>query len=143
MCDSLTPVVHLRARARELLADTLLCEGVSEVGRADADCLARQLWGNTTADELTRSVQEALPPDTFRVLLGFCWKEYPLLYSTLPRDITGDQSSVSRAQHRTVFQVENAVQLRLPQLMQQYMAGGRHALDPVPIIPGSAGRNNA
>ena len=141
MCDSLTPVVHLRVRARELLADTLLHEGISEAGRADADCLARQLWGSATADELMRSVQDVLPPDTFRTLLGFCCKEYPLPYSTLPRDITGEQSGVSGSEHGAVFQVENAVPLRLPQLMQQYMAGGRLALDPVPI-PGSAGRSN-
>ena len=93
MCDSLTPVVHLRVRARELLADALMYEGISEAGRADADCLARQLWGNTTADDLTRSVQEVLPPETFRVLLGFCCREYPLFYSTLPSDITGDKPS--------------------------------------------------
>ena len=127
MCAFLTPVVHLRVRARELLADTLMYEGVSESGRADADCLARQLWGNATADSLMRSVQEVLPPDTFRELLGFCRNEYPLLYSTLPGDITGDKPSVSWAQHGAAFMVENAVPPRLPQLMQQYMAGHQHS----------------
>ena len=140
MADRLSPIVHLRVRARELLTERLCYEGVSEAGRTQADALAGQLWGDLTADSLMRAVKDVLPRDEFLKLLGFCNDKYPLLYSTLPSEVTGATERFSWSQHSSAFQVDNATQLIEPQLMRRYLAGGQHALDPVPS-PGPADSN--
>ena len=84
MDTKLLPIVHLQARAREILADQLAFEGVSEQGRADADALARQLWSIGTADIVMENLREVLPTAEYKALLAFCNDKYPILYSTHP-----------------------------------------------------------
>ena len=83
MADELTPIVHLRIRARELLTEQLSIEGVSEAPRADADELARQLCSGGTNDVVMSSIQEILPAAAFKELLAFCQREYPLSFTML------------------------------------------------------------
>ena len=97
MCEKLTPLVHLRARAREILADQLAYEGVSDDGRGQADGLAVRMWDFATADQLMLEIKDVFPADSPNELLRFCKREYPVLYSALPVSITGESLQLFRS----------------------------------------------
>ena len=101
--DKLSSVLHLQIRAREILTEQLALEGVSSRAIADADALATHLCSGNTADVVMSSIQKVLPADSFRELLAFCNREYPILYSTLPSGITGKASSFSWSQYRCIW----------------------------------------
>ena len=132
MTTALTPLVHLRIRAHELLTDQLVYEGVSEIGRIQADSLAVQLWDATTVDELLREVQESLPPDAFCILLQFCKREYPLLFASLPSSITGESLQLFRSQYRTVFKLGQEQCMAVEQLSKYAARNAATAFGPVP-----------
>ena len=132
MTTVLTPLVHLRIRARELLIDQLAYEGVSEIGRTQADAIAVQLWDATTVDELLREVQESLPSDAFGILLQFCRREYPLLFASLPSNITGESLQLFRSQYRTVFKLGQEQRMAVERLSKYAARNTATAFDPVP-----------
>ena len=142
MDTALTPLVHLRIRARELLIDQLAYEGVSETGRVQADSLAVQLWDATTVDEFLREVQESLPPDAFGILLQFCKREYPLLFASLPSNITGESLQLFRSQYRTVFKLGQEQCMAVEQLSKYAARNTATAFGPVPS-PGPTGERSS
>ena len=103
MESKLLPIVHLQIRARELLADQLAYEGISEQGRADADALARQLWSGGTADVIMGQIMDVLPADEYKTLLAFCNDKYPILYNTLPAKLKGSYEHFSWPQHDSSY----------------------------------------
>ena len=138
MCDKLTPLVHLKVRAREILADQLAYEGVSEDGRAQADGLAIRMWDFATADQLMLEMKEAFPEESFNELLRFCKREYPVLYSALPVSITGESLQLFRSKCQTVFQLGSEQAAAVEQLANFQVRGSADSLVPVPS-PGSTG----
>ena len=95
MAGVLTPARHLLARARELLGEELLFEGVSDQARQDADSMAVCMWRGETVDVFLREIREVLPPDAYRKLLAFCNREYPVLFASLPASVTTLQQCIS------------------------------------------------
>ena len=95
MACGLTPAVHVKARAREILCEELLYEGVSEQARADTDVLAKRMWHGETVDFVLLELRDILPLDAYKKLLAFCSREYPVLYSSLPSAVTSLQLSLS------------------------------------------------
>ena len=84
MASRLTPSKHLLIRARKMLIEQLYFEKVSPWAVAEVDAVACGLWTDVTLDAYMGELQDVLPADSFRELLGFCDREYPLLYCIDP-----------------------------------------------------------
>ena len=75
----LLPAVHLRIRAKELLAEVL---NSSETTTAQSlKQLAEELWSQSTATEILDSAREIFQPRDFMELRAWTNSHYPILYS--------------------------------------------------------------
>ena len=140
MAGKLTPAVHVRARAREILCEELLSEGVSEKARADADCMAAQMWGDVTTDVFMRELRDILSHDACRQVLAFCNREYPLLFASLPRDLAQGYVHVQEPEHHTGY--SGAMLASAAERAAAGIVYRRNALDPFPS-PGSTDNNSS
>ena len=76
----LTPVVHLRVKIKEVLAEVL--NSSDTVAAHSIRRLADALWRNMTATELLDSAQELLPQADFVAIQAWTCSHYPILYTT-------------------------------------------------------------
>ena len=75
----LLPVVHLRIRAKEILAEVL---NSSETAAAQSlKQLVTEVWGQSTAVEIMDSAQELFQPRDFMELRAWVNSHYPILHA--------------------------------------------------------------
>ena len=78
MASRLTPAVHILARFREILVETLYSEGHSCTVVNQTSHLAWALWKDCTLEDLFIGAKEVLPFDDYKDLVRFCQLRYPL-----------------------------------------------------------------
>ena len=89
MAFTASPAEHLLIVIRERITEQLAWEGHSDTVRIQADRLAIGLWSGQTVDLVLSEVKEILPRQVFLGVLAFCSDQYPILYASLPSNITG------------------------------------------------------
>ena len=89
MAFTASPAEHVLIVVRERITEQLACEGHSENTLVQADQLAQGLWIGRTVDLILGEVKDILPRSEFLGVLAFCCNHYPILYTSLPSEITG------------------------------------------------------
>ena len=88
----LLPVVHLRIRAKEILAEAL--DSSDSAAAWTLRQLSEEIWSQSTATEILNSTQEIFQPRDFMELRAWVNSHYPILHAIWEQQRTHTSNSM-------------------------------------------------